>query len=78
MDHWEMLNEIALPEKEEFFSNLNMEDITDADYIHSKRICEDFEIKNVDEYHDLYFKKDTLLLADVFEKFWKMSLKLYH
>ena len=69
MDHWEMLNEIALPEKEEFFSKLNMEDITDADYIHSKRICKDFEIKNVDEYHDLYFKKDTLLLSDVFEKF---------
>ena len=69
MDHWEMLNEIALPEKEEFFSNLNMEDITDADYIHSKRVCKDFEIKNVDEYHDLYFKKDTLLLADVFETF---------
>ena len=78
MDHWEMFNEIALPEKEEFFSNLNMEDITDADYIHSKRICKDFEIKNVDEYHDLYFKKDTLLLADVFETFWKMCLKLYH
>ena len=78
MDHWEMLNEIALPEKEEFFSNLNMEDITDADYIHSKRVCKDFEIKNVDEYHDLYFKKDTLLLADVFETFWKMCLKLYH
>ena len=34
-----------LPEKEEFYSNLNMEDFTDADYMHAKRICKEFEIK---------------------------------
>ena len=31
MDDWEKLNETALPEKEELYSNLNLEDITDAD-----------------------------------------------
>ena len=31
MDEWEKFNEIKLPEKEEFYNNLNMEDITDAD-----------------------------------------------
>ena len=31
MDEWEKFNEISLPEKEEFYSNLNMEDIIDAD-----------------------------------------------
>ena len=31
MDDWEKLNETRLPEKEEFFSQLNMEDITHAD-----------------------------------------------
>ena len=31
MDDWEKFNETALPEKEEFYINLNMEDITDAD-----------------------------------------------
>ena len=25
-------------------SQLNMEDITDADYAHAKRVCKDFEI----------------------------------
>ena len=32
------LNGKALPEKEEFYSNLNMEDITGADYMHAKRV----------------------------------------
>ena len=31
-----------------------MEDITDADNLHAKRICKDFEINDLDEYHDLY------------------------
>ena len=37
MDEWEKFNEISLPEKEEFYSNLNMEDIIDADYIYRKK-----------------------------------------
>ena len=37
MDEWEMFNEIPLPQKEEFYSNLNMEDIIDADYMHAKK-----------------------------------------
>ena len=34
-----------LPEPEHFYSHLNMEDIADADYMHAKRLCENFEIK---------------------------------
>ena len=47
MDDWEKFNETTLPEKEEFYSNLNMEDITDADYMHAKTVCKDFEINNI-------------------------------
>ena len=36
MDNWEKLNEASLPEKEDSYSHLNMEDITDADYVHAK------------------------------------------
>ena len=77
MDDWEKFNETSLPEKENFYSNLNMEDITDADYAHAKRVCKDFEIKNLGEYYDLYVQSDTLLLADVFENFRNMCLKIY-
>ena len=37
MDDWEKFNEIKLPEKEEFYSNLNLEDIRDADCMYAKR-----------------------------------------
>ena len=46
--------------------------------MYAKRVCEDFEVKNLGEYHDLHLESDTLLLADVFENFRKMCLKLYH
>ena len=32
MDDWKKFNETSLPEKEEFYGRVNMEDITDADY----------------------------------------------
>ena len=46
-----------------------MEDITDADYAHTKRVCKGFEIKNLGEYHDFDVQSNTLLLADVIELF---------
>ena len=45
MDDWEKFNE-KTPEKEELYSNLNMEEITDTDDIHAKRVCKNFE-KNI-------------------------------
>ena len=65
---WKKFNEKSLPEKG---------DITGADYVHTKWVCKDFEIKNLGKYHDLYVRSNTLLLADVFEKFINMWLKIY-
>ena len=74
MVDWEKLNKTLLPEKGDFYTHLNVEDITDADYAHAKRVCKDVKIKKLGEYHDLYFQSDTLLLADVFEN---MCLEIY-
>ena len=46
-----VFNETSLPEKENFCSLLNIEDNTHADYAQAKRICKDFEIKNLREYY---------------------------
>ena len=53
--------------KKNFYSRLNMEDITDADYAHPKRFSKDFEIIKLGEHHDLYVRSYTLFLADVLE-----------
>ena len=51
MDDWEKFNEASLPEKEDFYSHINMEYITDEDYVHAKWVCKDFEIKSLGKYH---------------------------
>ena len=66
----------SLPEKDSY-SHINMKDITDADYAHAKRVCKNFEIKNLGGYHDLYLQSNTLLLADVFENCRNMCLEIY-
>ena len=53
-----------------------MEEITAADYMYGKRVCEESEIKNLEEYHDLNIKGDTLHLVDVFENFRNMCIKI--
>ena len=35
INDWEKFNETLLLEKEDFYSHLNMEDITDANYTHT-------------------------------------------
>ena len=77
INEWEKFNETLLPEKEEFYANLYMEDITDSDYSHVKRVFNHFEIKDLGRYHDLYLKRDTLFLDDIFENSRKMCLEMY-
>ena len=69
MDSWERFNETSLPNKGGFYSSLNMEDITNVDHRHAKRIFKSLNNKNLGDYHDLYVQSDILLLADVFENF---------
>ena len=45
MDSWEKFNETSLLEKEDFYHHISMEDITDTESAHTKRVCKNFEIK---------------------------------
>ena len=77
MDTWERFSEMSVPSKENFYSNLNMEDITDIDYRHANIMFKRFKLENIGYYHDLYVQSDTLLLADVFNNFRDMCIKEY-
>ena len=74
---WEIFNETSFPDKEVFYSNVHMEDITDVDHRHVNNVFKNFKLKHLGEYHDLYVQNDTLLLVDVFENFRNMCIKVY-
>ena len=76
-DTWERFSEISLPNKKDFYSNLNMEDISDIDYRHANNVFKVFKLENLGDYHDLYVQSDTLLLPDVFNNFRDMCIKEY-
>ena len=73
MHSWEKFDETALPPKKDFYSNLNLENISDGDYTHAQKIWDVFHIKNLGKYHNLHVQSDTLLLADILENFRNMS-----
>ena len=77
VDSWERFDETSLPDKEAFYSSLNMEGIASVDYWHAKRLYKESKINNLGDYHDLYVQSDTLLLADVFENFRNKCLEIY-
>ena len=69
MDSWQKFNETKLQKIEESYSGLNIEDITDADYKHAKRVWKDSKMKHLSDYHILNVQNNTFLLATMFENF---------
>ena len=77
MDSFEMFIQRELPNKDQFYSILNDQHITDDEYDHANKVWNTFMIKTMGENHDLYLVSDVLLLTDVFENFRKTCIQYY-
>ncbi|XP_044019505.1 uncharacterized protein LOC122859886 [Aphidius gifuensis] len=77
LDKWEKFDDTTLPSKEQFYSKLNEENISDKAYAHALNVWQMFNIKTLREYSDLYLQTDVALLADVFESFRADCLNTY-
>ena len=77
MDSIEKLKETKPPPQKAFYSKLSGKGITEKDYKHVLNVWESFNMKTFYEYHKLYNLTDVLLLADVFENFRDLCLKIY-
>ena len=76
-DHYDKLNVTTLPFKEEFYSKLTGESISDEDHQHVKNIWDTFALQNIRALHDLYINGDVLQLSDVFENFRDLCMETY-
>ena len=77
MDSWDRFKETKLPPIESFYSSLNMSGVSESDYQHAQRVWEEFGIRNLGEYHNLYLGTDVILLENVFKKFRETALAHY-
>ena len=77
MDSEEKFNNTKIPPREAFYSKLSGRGITEKDYKHAGDVWNSFNMKIFKEYHELYNITDVLLLADVFENFRDLCLKIY-
>ena len=71
------LDEKTLPRKGEFYSELNLEGISDEDYRHAQNVWKEFQCEAVRDYLNKYLETDVLQLADVFENFRNVCQKTY-
>ena len=71
------LDRKSLPPYEKWYSKLYDKNITKDEYKHAQKIWDTFNMKTFRDYHDVYLHIDVLGLADVFEKFRKISMRDY-
>lgn len=77
IDSLEKLDEKSLPTKDKFYSKLTESAVSDEDYEFAIKVWNQFEVKSLGGYSDLYMKTDILLLTDVFENFREICYENY-
>ena len=77
IDTEEKFKNTKLPPREAFYSKLTGRGISEKDYKHAWNVWHTFKMKTFKDYHELYNETDVLLLADVFENFRNLCLKIY-
>ena len=77
MDDWEKFEENHLPPIKVFYSELSLSRISECNYDHALRVWRESGMKDLRNYHYLYFKTDVLLLSSVFETFRMTCMKHY-
>ena len=77
INSWDQFEETQLLPINAFYSNLNMSSISKDDYQCAQKVWEEFGIRNLGDYHDLYLRTDVVLLANVYEAFTDTCLRQY-
>ena len=77
MDSEKKFNDTKPPPQGAFYSKLSGKGINNKNYKHVWNVWNTFKMKIFKEYHELYNITDVLLLADVFENFRDLCLKIY-
>ena len=77
MDSIEKFNDTEPPPQKAFNSKLSGKGISNKNYNHVWNVWNTFKMKIFKDYHELYNVSDVLLLADVFENFRDLCLKIY-
>jgi hypothetical protein len=75
--NYEVLYETKLPSRKRFYSKLQQEHCSLDDYKKAQKVYETFECENLLQYHNIYLSSDTLLLADIWENFRDVCMKIY-
>ena len=77
MDGIETFLLTELPPINAFYPSLSEETITPEEYARAQKVWREFNIDNMQQYHDLYLNLDVLLLADVFANFRQTCIMDY-
>ena len=77
MDSWDKFEETNLPLREKFYRELTGLGISTENYEHAKKVWDEFNLRNLGDYHNLYLKTDVILLVNVSKEFRSTCMKHY-